>query len=62
MFINEGVDFKDSSFVSVTSDFLKINKRLIKEERKYFKLRTKLNKEEQTGDVFDYCRFSTAAE
>ena len=43
----------------VTSDFLKINKRLIKEERKYFKLRTKLNKEEQTGDVFDYCRFST---
>ena len=43
----------------VTSNFLKLNKISIEEGRKYFKIRAKLSKEEQTGDIFDYCKFST---
>ena len=43
----------------VTSNFLKLDKLTIKKKRKEFRIKTKLNKQEQSGEMFHYCEYST---
>ncbi len=44
-----------------TSNFLKIDKISVLNERKYFETRAKSSREEQNEDIFDYCKYSTYA-
>ena len=43
----------------ITSNFIRINKLSVTKIREYFKIKAKTSKEEQNGDIFDYCRYST---
>ena len=43
----------------ITSNFIRINKLSVNKIREYFKIKAKTSKEEQNGDIFDYCRYST---